>query len=309
MDVKTAFLNGEIQEEVYVLQPEGYEKKGQERKVCKLLKTLYGLKQAPRAWREGNEFLIVGFYVDDLLITGSSHGNVKKFKDQMRSEFDMSDLGKLAYYLGIELSKDVTGKAVDSTIYKSLVGGLRYLVHTRSDISYAVGMVSHFMERPTEQHLSAVKRILRYVADSDSGGNVDDRKSTSGMAFYLSESLITECVETGKIIVRYIGTGEQRADILTKDLSTARFEKMRELIGRSSDIVAYKVACIGGKSAGEDITKLESGTPGRVVLNSATLLNEILEITSKFMTDPDRILVKLDELALEASSPRLCNRN
>lgn len=127
-DVKSAFLNGEIQEEVYVLQPEGFKKENQEGKVYKLLKALYGLKQAPCAWysrlrrcleklgfekcpyeyavytkREGDEFLIIGVYVDDFLITGSRSENVQKFKEQMRREFNMSDLGKLSYYLGIEV--------------------------------------------------------------------------------------------------------------------------------------------------------------------------------------------------------------
>lgn len=265
MDVKSAFLNGEIEEEVYVLQPEGFEKKGEKHKVYKLLKALYGLLQAPRAWytrlrkclenlgfekcpyehavyvkREGNECLIIGVYVDDLLVTGTSVENIAKFKKQMSSEFEMSDLGKLSYYLGIEveqghdyielkqttyakkildkaglsdcnpikcpmesrvqLDKDEQGKAVDSTKYKSMVGGLRYLVHTRPDISYAVGIVSRFMERPTVVHQGAVKRILRYIkgtleygivykrgtgdyllagySDSDLAGSLDDRRST-----------------------------------------------------------------------------------------------------------------------------------
>ncbi|XP_074351585.1 secreted RxLR effector protein 161-like [Apium graveolens] len=93
-----------------------------------------------------------------------------------------------------------------------MVGGLRYLVHTRPDIAYAVGVISHFMERPTMLHLNASKRILRYVkgtltyglvyvegqgnyllscfSDSDMAGDLDDRKSTGGMAFYLDDSLI-----------------------------------------------------------------------------------------------------------------------
>ena len=130
LDVKSAFLNGDIQEEVYVKQPQGYEKKNEEYKVYKLLKALYGLRQAPRAWyarlkkfleelgfvkcpyehavytkREGDESLIVGVYVDDLLVTGTNVANIIEFKEQMRSEFDMSDLGKLAYYLGIEVEQ------------------------------------------------------------------------------------------------------------------------------------------------------------------------------------------------------------
>ena len=278
LDVKSAFLNGELQEEVYVVQPEGFVKKGQEYKVYKLIKALYGLRQAPRAWyarlskcleelgfikcpyehavytrREGGEVLVVAVYVDDLLITGTSLKNISKFKKEMSSVFDMSDLGRLSYYLGMEvdqkdgyielkqsayarkviekagmtgcntvkypmepaekLNKDERGKSVNPTQYKSMVGGLRYLVFTRPDIAYSVGVVSRFMERPTELHLAAVKRIFRYVSgtlgfgliytkgegnylltgfsDSDLAGNVDDRKSTGGMAFYLNENLIT----------------------------------------------------------------------------------------------------------------------
>lgn len=104
LDVKSTFLNGDLQE-VYVLQPEGFVKEGEECKVYRLLKVLYGLRQAPRAWNarlneyltklgfvkcpykhvvyyrhEGNESLLVGGYVDDLLITGTSVTNIQKFK-------------------------------------------------------------------------------------------------------------------------------------------------------------------------------------------------------------------------------------
>lgn len=278
LDVKTAFLNGEINEEVFVKQPEGYVKRGREHLVYKLLKALYGLRQAPRAWYSklnkcleglgfvrcayeqtvytrhvGKEVLIVGVYVDDLLVTGSNTVQIKEFKEQMAKSFDMSDMGKLTYYLGIEveqgngyiqlkqtgyakkilnkagmlyynstkmpihpkeiLNKDEEGMPVDSTNFKSMIGGLRYLVQTRPDLPYSAGIVSRFMERPTLMHQNAVKRILRYVkgtmdlglvytkdeknnvvigySDSDLAGNVEDRKSTGGMIFYLTKSLIT----------------------------------------------------------------------------------------------------------------------
>lgn len=130
LDVKSAFLNGELQEEVYVVQPEGFVKKGQEYKVYKLIKALYGLRQAPRAWyarlsksleelgfvkclyehavymrREGEEVLVVAVYVDDLLITGTSVTNISKFKREMISVFEMSDMGRLSYYLGMEVDQ------------------------------------------------------------------------------------------------------------------------------------------------------------------------------------------------------------
>ena len=121
----------------------------------------------------------------------------------MNSEFEMTDLGKLSYYLGIEVSqqksyielkqtayakkmlekagmrdcnpvkypmetkvqihKDEAGKQVDATQFRSVIGSLRYLVHTCPDIAYSVGVVSRYMDKPTVLHLNAVKRILRYV--------------------------------------------------------------------------------------------------------------------------------------------------
>ena len=104
--------------------------------------------------------------------------------------------------------------AVDVTNYRSIVGSLRYLVNTRPDLAYSIGYVSRFMEAPREEHLVAVKRILRYVAgtrgwgvryyagrgkkklelvgysDSDMADDVDDRKSTSGMIYFLSDCAI-----------------------------------------------------------------------------------------------------------------------
>ena len=111
------------------------------------------------------------------------------------------------------LPKDKRGTEVDSTDYKNMVGGLRYLVHLRPDIAYSVGMVSRFMEKPTVLHKNAVKHIMRYVkgtlefglvysknsgnnmivaySDSDLVGQMDDRKSMGRMVFYLNNSLIT----------------------------------------------------------------------------------------------------------------------
>lgn len=219
MDVKSAFLNRELLEEVYGAQPAGFEKKGSEHKVLKLKKALYGLRQAPRAWNakldssllslgfqkstaehgvyvrgKGAARLIVGVYVDDLIITGCS--GIGKFKAEMLKLFKMSDLGLLSYYLGLEVNQSAEGisivqssyaakllersgmagcnpcatpmetrlklsKAsesplVDATEYRSIVGGLRYLVNTRPNLAFAVGYVSRFLEEPREDHRAAV---------------------------------------------------------------------------------------------------------------------------------------------------------
>lgn len=288
LDVKSAFLNGDLEEEAYVEQPPGFVKPGKEGKVLRLKKALYGLRQAPRAWNakldsslahlgfvrcpsehavytrgSGADRLLLGVYVDDLIITGASTTSIGAFKKEMMSIFKMSDLGLLSYYLGIEviqepgrillcqaayvdkilekagldscnpvavpmeqrlkLSKQGGGAAVDGTLYRSIVGSLRYLVHTRPDICYAVGYVSRFMEAPTSEHWSAVKHLLRYIAgtrtlgccyarqdadakivgysDADMAGDVDDRKSTSGVLYFLGRCPITWQSAKQKIVV------------------------------------------------------------------------------------------------------------
>jgi len=134
MDVKSAFLNGDLKEEVYVQQPPGYTVVGEEGKVYRPHKALYGLRQAPRAWNakldntlkalgfqqsaheaamyrrgSGRTVLLVGVYVDDLIITGAGEDEVEAFKAQMKQIFDMSDLGALSFYLGVEVHQDATG--------------------------------------------------------------------------------------------------------------------------------------------------------------------------------------------------------
>ena len=127
MDVKTTFLNGIIQEEVYIEQPQGFEMHGRESHVCRLKKALYELKQAPRAWysrmdtylqqlgfqkSEANPnlyYIVVGedpfillLYVDDLLITWADR-LIKGCKKDLASEFEMKDIGLMHYFLGLEV--------------------------------------------------------------------------------------------------------------------------------------------------------------------------------------------------------------
>ena len=112
-----------------------------------------------------------------------------------------------------KLDADKQGQRIDSTHYRRIIGCLRYLLHTRPDLAFSVGMASRFMEKPTAKHLAAVKQILRYLkgtlnyglvytqegkqellvgyTDSDVGGDVVGRRSTGGMAFYLNDSLVT----------------------------------------------------------------------------------------------------------------------
>jgi len=131
LDVKSAFLNGVLQEEIYVEQPEGFVVQGKEDKVYLLKKALYGLKQAPRAWysrindhllnigfekslsvstlyvkHKGNNVLIVSLYVDDMLVTGDDTRLVEEFKQEMMQAFEMTDLCLMTYLLGIEIKQN-----------------------------------------------------------------------------------------------------------------------------------------------------------------------------------------------------------
>ena len=130
MDVKSSFLNGVLKEEVYVEQPLGYKVAGEEHKVYKLKRTLYGLKKAPRAWynridsylmsngfsksdgeptlyinAENGNVLIFVLYVDDLIFTGNDNFLIGEFKEAIKNEFEMIDLGLLKYFLGIEIKQ------------------------------------------------------------------------------------------------------------------------------------------------------------------------------------------------------------
>ena len=142
MDVKTAFLNGELEEEIYMDQPDWFVANGQEGKVCKLLKSLYGLKQAPKQWHEkfdrtltsagfivneadkcvyyrygGGEGVILCLYVDDILIFGSSLKVIEEVKGFLTNNFEMKDLGEADVILNIKLLREGDGVTLLQTHY------------------------------------------------------------------------------------------------------------------------------------------------------------------------------------------------
>jgi hypothetical protein len=147
LDVKTAFLNGELEEEIYMQQPQGYEQGGSNT-VCRLLKALYGLRQAPRAWHrclkrvlEDLEFVASSadaalfrgtvdgetvwllVWVDDILVAAQGKERVAKVKAHLTAKFDVRDLGPATYFLGMELSRDREARSLKLT-QKKLMGEL-----------------------------------------------------------------------------------------------------------------------------------------------------------------------------------------
>jgi hypothetical protein len=228
MDVKSAFLNGVIPEEVYVRQPPGFESPKYLDRVYKLLKALYELKQAPRAWyarlktfllehgyvmgsvdktlftlNHDTKFLLVQIYVDDIIFGGSSHTLVSRFQEMMESEFQMSMMGELTFFLGIHvkqmkqgtfvhqakymkdlmkkfnmaelkpvstpmssaasLGPDEDGESVDQREYMSMIVSLMYLTATRPAIQFTMGLCACFQSCPCSSYWMAVQRVFRYL--------------------------------------------------------------------------------------------------------------------------------------------------
>ncbi|GJX30069.1 retrovirus-related pol polyprotein from transposon TNT 1-94 [Tanacetum coccineum] len=225
MDVKTAFLNEELREEVYVSQPKGFVDQDNPNHVYRLKKALYGLKKAPRTWydmlskfllsqkfskgvvnptlftgKEGKDILLVQIYVDDIIFASTDPALCDVFAEIMSSKFKMSMMGKISFFLGLQISQsprgifinqskyaleiikkygmessnsvdtpmvdktkldeDLQGIPVDPSCYRGMIGSLVYLTSSRPDLVFAVCMCFQYQAKPTDKHLHAVKRIF-----------------------------------------------------------------------------------------------------------------------------------------------------
>ncbi|GJV82433.1 retrovirus-related pol polyprotein from transposon TNT 1-94 [Tanacetum coccineum] len=306
MDVETSFLYGPLKEEVYVNQPDGFVDPYHPDQVYRLKKALYGLKQAPRVWydelsnfmvskgfskgsinptlfitKHREDILLVQIYVDDIIFGSTNPKLSKRFEKLMHSKFDMSMMGELKFFLGIQihqsprgifinqakyaqeilkkhgmtscdsigtpmatkhLDADLSGTPVDQTKYRSMVGALMYLTASRPDIVHATCYCARYQAKPTEKHLTAVKRIFRYLkdsinmglwypkdtgfeltafSDSDHAGCLDSRKSTSGgIQFLGGDKLVSwsskkqDCTSMSSAEAEYVSLSACCAQVL-----------------------------------------------------------------------------------------------
>ncbi|KAJ9545288.1 hypothetical protein OSB04_024995 [Centaurea solstitialis] len=286
MDIKNAFLNGKLNEEVYVAQPPGFVDPKFPDHVYKLNKALYGLKQAPRAWYDTlstffslKDLFVI--YVDDIIFGSTNPKLCEKFELLMKSEYKMSMMGELTFFLGLQikqsekgifinqgkyvhemlkkfdltsctpmktpmapplsLDKDPKGKPVDVTLYRGMIGSLLYLTASRPDIMYSTCLCARYQAEPKESHLTAVKRIFRYLkgtpnlglwyskdsgfdltasSDSDFAGCKIDRKSTTGGCHLLGGKLVSwtskkqNSMSTSTAEVEYVAAGICCAQVL-----------------------------------------------------------------------------------------------
>jgi transposase InsO family protein len=285
-DIKTAFLYGDIEEEIYMKQPIGYEDGSTQ--VCKLQRSLYGLKQAPRCWnkkfktmltnfnlketradscvfisKKNKQLLIVAIFVDDGLIAATDNELVNDLVRFLKENFETKE-GDLNQFLGIEVDQKIDGSifihqtsyckhilskfnmeganvvhiptdpqhsldttALESTPvegvpYREAVGSLLYLSQiTRPDITFAVNLVSRYLEKPKKVHWNAVKRIFKYLkstpnygllyssdmkievigySDADYAGDITTRRSTSGSTFIIGKGIVAWCSQRQKSV-------------------------------------------------------------------------------------------------------------
>nr|GFB25250.1 ribonuclease H-like domain-containing protein [Tanacetum cinerariifolium] len=197
LDVKNAFLNGNLSEIVYIHQPPGFTDPQHPNHVCLLQRSLYGLKQVPRAWfqrfagyairagfyhshwdtslfnyQQGSQVAYLLIYVDDIILTASSATLLQQIVTSLHQEFDMTDLGALNYFLGVSATRSSAGLFLSQKKYACELleranmvncNPLRTPVDTDSKLGPEGVAICLYMHDPREPHFAALKRILRYV--------------------------------------------------------------------------------------------------------------------------------------------------
>ncbi|KAI3772007.1 hypothetical protein L6452_03181 [Arctium lappa] len=251
MDVKSTFLNGVLHEEVYVAQPEGFVDPHHPDHVYVLDKALYGLKQAPRAWydtltkfllasgfkkgtidttlflkRQGEDLILIQIYVDDIIFGSTNPKFCKNFSKIMETKFEMSMMGELNFFLGLQVKQlpegifinqakyikdmlrkfnmsdssimktpmatgtlldvDLSSKSADQKVYRSMIGFLLYLTASRPNIIYLKGTPDLGLWYPNDSCFD-----LTAFTDADHAGCKLDRKSTYGSCQFIEDKLVS----------------------------------------------------------------------------------------------------------------------
>nr|GFA25674.1 hypothetical protein [Tanacetum cinerariifolium] len=221
MDVKSAFLYGTIDEEVYVMQPPGFHDP---------VGTIY---QTLIIRRQREDFILVQVYVDDIIFGSSNPQLCREFEALMHEKIQMGAMGELNFFIGLQvlqkedgksLGKDGPGKDVELYLYRSMIGSLMYLTGSRPDIMFAVYACARHQVTPKE---SSPYDLVAY-SDSNYGIASQDRKSTTGGKYVAATSCCGQVLWIQNQLLDYgvdhIHTDENVADLLTKPFDAGQFQ-------------------------------------------------------------------------------------
>ncbi|GKA08034.1 putative ribonuclease H-like domain-containing protein [Tanacetum coccineum] len=316
MDVNSAFLYGTIDEEVYVTQPPGFVDLEFPKKVYKVVKALYGLHQTPKAWyatlstfllksgyrrgtidntlfikNEKNDIMLVQVYVDDIIFGSTKKSWCDDFEALMKSRFQMSSMGELTFFHGLQvkqkedgifisqnkyvteiltkfdfasvkiastpietqkpLTKDEEAVDVDVHLYRSMIGSLMYLTASRPDIMFVVCACSRFQVTPKTSHLHDVKRIF-----SDYAGANLDRKSITGGCQFLGRRLISWQCKKQTIMATSTTEAEYvaAANCYGQVLKIYTDDNVADLLAKAFDVSSKELASPKQTALGKDFS-------------------------------------------------------
>ncbi|GJS30407.1 retrovirus-related pol polyprotein from transposon TNT 1-94 [Tanacetum coccineum] len=312
--VKSAFLYGTIEEEVYVTQPPGFKDPDHPDKVYKVVKALYGLHQAPRAWYEtlanyllGNGFkrgkidqtlfikkqkgdiLLVQVYVDDIIFGSTNKELCTRFEKLMKDKFQMSSMGELTFFLGLQvqqkedgifisqdkysastlvdlekpLVKDRDADNVDEHLYRSMIGSLMYLTASRPAIMFVVCACARFQVTPKTSHLLTVKRIFRYLKGKPTLGLWYSRDSSFELVSVVWEKVDILVVVRSKCGCHFYNEAEYVvmlvSDLLTKGFDAGRSQYLVSSMSKEVETPRYLSLVVPLKKVGDEDVHKEVG--------------------------------------------------
>eukprot|EP00253_Pinus_taeda_P012597 PITA_12597 len=259
MYVKSVFLHGDLHEEIYMEQPIGFIQTDSSL-VCRLKKSLYGLKQVPRAWyakmdsfllesgfsrchsdntvytkKVGNSLIILFLYVDDLILTGSDPNLINHVKSSLKKKFEMTDLGHLHYFLGLQVLQSKEAISLSQSKYACDI--LRHFHMEDSEAEYR-GVVEASKEALwLRQILSEFgfeqQHPTTLWCDNQSAIQLckDPVHHQRSKHIELHMHFIRKLIHDHVLEVQYCSTDDQVADIFTKALTEAKFTKLRYMLG------------------------------------------------------------------------------
>ncbi|GJW85848.1 zinc finger, CCHC-type containing protein, partial [Tanacetum coccineum] len=259
MDVKTAFLNGDLDEDVYMNQPQGFIMPGNENKVYKLI----------NKFDETGKGVIICLYVDDMLIFGTDQVQVDLIKEFLSSKFSMKDMGEVDVIPGIRIKHESNRiaisqsyyieKAVSQLEYSRVIGCLMYAMTCKwHDITFIVGKLSRYTSNPGTQHWQAIQRVLKYLKKT-----IDCRLTYTGYPLVLEgctdamlckhakaysqmyngksrhlgvrHSMIRDLITNGVVSIEFVRSQQNLADHLTKGMARDLVLKSAKGMGLKSN--------------------------------------------------------------------------